>query len=171
MPTREREQRVMIETEPDGKTPTADGLVEHAAQSQAVDIACLHAKANDPPAELVHDDQYPVSFQENRLRPKQVQAPETILRVAQEREPRQDDVAPADAEEAAEKARHARSLSISAPKVLASCCAILGQPKRGLRCLSPTMAWISSRAGPLGPGAPPLRGLNSKRYLCCLSAA
>jgi hypothetical protein len=78
----------MIETEPDGKTPTADGLVEHAAQSQAVDIACLHAKANDPPAELVHDDQYPVSFQENRLRPKQVQAPETILRVAQEREPR-----------------------------------------------------------------------------------
>src|ERR1035438_4310123 len=41
---------------------------------------------------------------------------------------------------------------MSIPKVLAPCCAIFGQPKRGLRRLSSQMAWISSGEGPFGPG-------------------
>jgi len=44
-----------------------------------------------PPVEgckLIHDDQNPVTPQEDRFGPEQVQAPETVFGMTQEREPR-----------------------------------------------------------------------------------
>src|ERR1019366_8589269 len=44
------------------------------------------------------------------------------------------------------------SLLISMPKACASCCAMRGQPTRGLRRLISTIASMSSFDGPFGPG-------------------
>jgi len=38
------------------------------------------------------------------------------------------------------------------PNVCAMMCAIRGQPNRGLRYLSSTIAWMSASLGPFGPG-------------------
>src|SRR5712692_7569902 len=43
-------------------------------------------------------------------------------------------------------------LSMSTPNVSEMMRAILGQPNRGLRDLSSTMAWMSAALGPFGPG-------------------
>jgi hypothetical protein len=41
---------------------------------------------------------------------------------------------------------------MSTPKVCEMMRAIRGQPNRGLRDLSSTMAWMSASLGPFGPG-------------------
>ncbi len=41
---------------------------------------------------------------------------------------------------------------MSTPNVSEMMRAILGQPNRGLRDLSSTMAWMSAALGPFGPG-------------------
>ncbi len=61
--------------------------MEHPAESDAIDCSGLHAKANDPAGELIHNDQDPMSAQRRRLAAKQVHAPETVFRVAQESQP------------------------------------------------------------------------------------
>ena len=57
-------------------------------------------------------------------------------------------------------------LSMSTPNVCAMMRAIRGQPNRGLRDLSSTMAWMSASPGPFGPGVL-WHGVdeNSRRYL------
>jgi hypothetical protein len=86
------EQRIMIGTEPRGQTLAGDGLVEHAAERWTVDGHGLHPKADDPAGKVIHDDQNPVTPQQDRFGPEQVQAPETVLGMTQEREPRRSDV-------------------------------------------------------------------------------
>ena len=43
-------------------------------------------------------------------------------------------------------------LSMSTPNVCEMMHAVRGQPNRGLRELSSTMAWMSASPGPFGPG-------------------
>ncbi len=88
LPAVEMEQRIMIGTEPRGRSLPGDGLVEHPAERWPVDCRGLHAKADDPAGKLIHDDQNPVTPQQDRFGPEQVQAPETVLGMTQEREPR-----------------------------------------------------------------------------------
>ena len=64
------------------------GLVEHSAKSGAVDRAGVQAEPNDATSVLIHDDQNPVSPQHCRFAAKQVYAPETVLKVAEESQPR-----------------------------------------------------------------------------------
>ena len=53
-----------------------------------------------------------------------------------------------------------------APNVREMMRAIRGQPNRGLRDLSSTMAWISASLGPFGPGCfGHSLDENSRRYL------
>src|ERR1039457_5104368 len=92
LPAVEPEERIMISTEPRGQTLPGDGLVEHAAERGTVDCHGLHAKADDPPAKLIHDDQNPVPPQQDRFEPEQIQAPETVLGMTQERKPRRSEV-------------------------------------------------------------------------------
>ena len=48
----------------------------------------MDAEANDPPRILIHDDQDPVGPQRCRLAAEQINTPETVFYVAQERQPR-----------------------------------------------------------------------------------
>jgi len=57
-------------------------FVEHAAEGDTIDIASVDAKTDDAPSELVHDDEHPVALQENGSTPKQINAPETVLRMS-----------------------------------------------------------------------------------------
>ena len=47
----------------------------------------MDAKADDPPRVLVHHYQHPMASQDRRLAPEQVDAPQAILRMPQERQP------------------------------------------------------------------------------------
>ncbi len=67
---------------------TGNGLVEHASQRDTIDIASLHTEADDPPRELVHDDNDPVGLQQNGLAPKQIDASKAVLHVTDEGQPR-----------------------------------------------------------------------------------
>jgi hypothetical protein len=87
LPAVEPEQRIMIGTEPRGQTLLGDGLVEHAAERLTIDGNGLHTKADNPAGKLVQDDQNPVTPQQYRFGPEQVQAPETVFGMTQEREP------------------------------------------------------------------------------------
>src|ERR1035441_7792945 len=78
----------MIGTEPRGQTLPADGPVEHTAERWTVDGQGLHTKADDPAGKLIQNDQNPVTPQQDRFSPEQVQAPETAFSMTQEREPR-----------------------------------------------------------------------------------
>ncbi len=64
-----------------------DSLVEHATKGNTVDIASVDAKADDAPTELIHDNEHPVALQKNGFTPKQVNAPEAVLRVPDEGQP------------------------------------------------------------------------------------
>ena len=66
----------------------SNGVVEHSAKGDAVDRTSMQAKPNDPTSALIHDDQYPVSPQHCRFAAKEVQAPETVLQVTEESQPR-----------------------------------------------------------------------------------
>ncbi len=48
----------------------------------------MHSEADDPPRELIHNDENPVRLQGDGLTAKQIDAPETILCVTDERQPR-----------------------------------------------------------------------------------
>ena len=48
----------------------------------------MHAKANDAPCELVHDQEHPVGLEQNGLATKQIHAPEAVLRVPDKCKPR-----------------------------------------------------------------------------------
>ena len=72
---------LMIGTEPRGQTLAGDGMVEHAAERWPIDGNGLHPKTDDPASKLIHDDQNPVTPQQDRFGPEQVQAPE-MLRAA-----------------------------------------------------------------------------------------
>ena len=62
--------------------------------------------------------------------------------------------------------RYTTFLSMLAPNVRAMMRAIRGQPNRGFRDLSSTMAWISASLGPFGPGFfGHSLDENSRRYL------
>ena len=63
-------------------------MVEHPAKGATVDCAAMPAKPNDPARILIHDDQYPVSPQHCRFAAKEVRAPETVLQVTNESQPR-----------------------------------------------------------------------------------
>jgi len=64
--------------EPRGQILPGDGLVEHAAERWTVDCKGLYPKADDPAGKPIHDDQNPVTPQQDRFRPEQVQVRETM---------------------------------------------------------------------------------------------
>jgi hypothetical protein len=92
-----------------------------------------------------------VTPEQDRFGPEQVQAPETVLGVPQEREPRRTVLLAVGSIVCSQNAADHILVQVG-PKGLARCCAIFGQPKRGLRRLSSQMARINSGEGPFGPG-------------------
>ena len=66
----------------------SNSAVEHATECDAIDRARMDAEPNDPARVLIHDDQDPVSPQRGRLAAEQIDTPEAVFHVAQERQPR-----------------------------------------------------------------------------------
>ena len=63
----------------------SNGVVEHPTESDTIDRARMDAEPNDPARVLIHDDQDPVSPQRGRLAAEQIDTPEAVFHVAQER--------------------------------------------------------------------------------------
>ena len=78
------EQRIVVKAEPDGQALAGNGLAEHATESRTIDGDCLHPKTHNPAGKLIHDDEDPVRFEQDRFRPEQVHAPETVLGMPKE---------------------------------------------------------------------------------------
>ena len=57
-------------------------------RQSTIDRAGVQAKPNDPTSVLIHDDQNPVSAQYCRFAAKEVHAPQTVLQVTEESQPR-----------------------------------------------------------------------------------
>jgi hypothetical protein len=85
-PLKELKERVVVETEALGRSTSSHGFIEHSAECGSIDGDGLDSKPDDASRILVHH-QNPMSFQSDRFSPKQVQAPETILGVAQNCKP------------------------------------------------------------------------------------
>jgi hypothetical protein len=65
-----------------------NGGVEHAAEVGAGDGAAVHADADEATRELVHDHEHPVAPEHDGLASKEVDAPQAVSRVSDERQPR-----------------------------------------------------------------------------------
>ena len=61
--------------------------IEHPAQPDAINDAAMHAKADDATRALIHHDEHPVCAQHGRLASKQIETPQTVLRVTEDCEP------------------------------------------------------------------------------------
>ena len=81
------EQRIVIRTEMSRRAPTVNGGVEHSAEAGAIDHAAVDAESDDATRELVHDHEHPVALEHDGLTAKEVDAPETVGRVSDERQP------------------------------------------------------------------------------------
>ena len=80
-------QRVVVGAEARRTRAPSNRMVEHTAQGPAIHGSSMDAKADDPPRALVHHDQHPMASQDRRLAPEQVDAPQAIFRMPQERQP------------------------------------------------------------------------------------
>src|SRR5580693_4041557 len=62
--------------------------VEHATQPHAIHGTAVYAEAHDTTRELVHHHEHPVCAQDGRFAAKQIDAPQTVLRVPEDGEPK-----------------------------------------------------------------------------------
>src|SRR5215471_2371476 len=81
-------QRVVIGAEIFRQTCTSYRLLEHPRERQAIDDSALDPESNDPACVLVHDNQHPICLQGDRFTAEQVEAPQTVLHMTDERQPR-----------------------------------------------------------------------------------
>ena len=88
LPLRESEERIIVTAEIDRRSHARNRLGEHPAKCNAINSADLNTKADDPPRVLIHHHHHPMGPQRNGLTPKQVDAPQTVLHVADQRQPR-----------------------------------------------------------------------------------
>jgi hypothetical protein len=65
----------------------ANGSVEHAAECDPIDRACMDAEPDDPARVLIHNDEDPVGAQRGRLAAEQIHTPEAVFHVAEESQP------------------------------------------------------------------------------------
>ena len=86
-PLKELKERIVVETEASGSCVSGGGFTEHSAERRSVDGDRLDSEANNPSRILVHHHQDPMSLEADRFRPEQIQTPETILGMTQQRKP------------------------------------------------------------------------------------
>ena len=87
LPLVEPIQRIMIRAEIFRRGLASSRSIEHPAQPHAIHDAAMHAKAHDATRALVHHDEHPVCAQDGRFASKQIETPQTVLRVTEDREP------------------------------------------------------------------------------------
>ncbi len=77
----------MIGAEIFRRTFTSNRLLEHPAECQTIDNSALDPEPDDSTRVLVHNDQNPISLQADRFTSEQVEAPQTVLHMTDERQP------------------------------------------------------------------------------------
>ena len=88
LPAMKVEERVVITAEALRQCRYAgDHLIEHAAERRTIDYPGLHSEADDAASELIHDDHYPMALEDQRFTTKEIDTPEAVLGVSEEREP------------------------------------------------------------------------------------
>jgi hypothetical protein len=65
----------------------SDSAVKHATECDTINRAGMDTEPYDPARILIHDNQDSVATQRRRLAPEQIQTPDAVFRVAEEREP------------------------------------------------------------------------------------
>src|SRR5262247_1622274 len=84
-PTVRLEPRIMIGAEMSRCPPPMDGCVEQAADVSDCDRPAVHADADEATRALVHDHEHPVGPEHDGLAAKEVDAPQAISGVPDER--------------------------------------------------------------------------------------
>jgi hypothetical protein len=87
LPLVEPIQRVMVRADIDWRGVATRRSIEHSAERDTVDHAAMDAEAHNATRVVVHHDEHPMRPQDRRFAPKQVEAPQTVLRVTEDREP------------------------------------------------------------------------------------
>jgi hypothetical protein len=87
LPLVESIQRIMIRAEIFGQALSANRSMEHPAERHPIDDAAVDAKPNHATRTLVHHDENPMCSQCGGFASEQIATPQTILRVAEKREP------------------------------------------------------------------------------------
>src|SRR5450631_652988 len=64
------------------------GVVKHSTDRHAVDVSRSHAEADDPACQEIHDGHDPVAIEHDGFASKEIDAPQAVLHVSDEREPR-----------------------------------------------------------------------------------
>ena len=77
----------MVQAQPHRQALTSNGLVKHPAEGHAVDRHRLHTKTDNPAGALIHHHQNPMGFELDGLNPEQVQTPQAVRGLPQQREP------------------------------------------------------------------------------------
>ena len=159
------ENRIVIRTEMSGNALPVNGRVKHPADVGPGDGAAMNAGANEAARELIHDDEYPVAAEHDRLAANEIHAPEAVGRMADERQPGGSRASRRRAIGFGQHAVHDVLVGVDPERLRDDACD-RGQPNRGLRDLSSTMARMTPSSGPFGPGFFG-QGLeeNSSRYL------
>ena len=83
----ESEQRIVVGTEMLRERLAGYCLVEHATDRHAIDVRRLDAEANDAAREMIHHNHNPVALKRNRFTSEQIDSPQAVLHLADEREP------------------------------------------------------------------------------------
>src|SRR5450631_1047411 len=83
----ESEQRIVVGTEMLRERLAGYCLVEHATDRHAVEVCRLDTEANDAAREVIHHQHDPVALKHNRFTSEQIDTPQAVLHVSDEREP------------------------------------------------------------------------------------
>ena len=79
-------QRIVIGAEIFRQSFPSNRSIEHPAQRQPIHNVAPNANPHNPTRELVHHEQKPMRSQGSGLASKQIQAPQTVLHVAEKSE-------------------------------------------------------------------------------------
>ena len=64
----ESKQRVMVGTDATRQRLVGDGLVKHAADTDAIDVSPVNTEADDTASENIHHQHHPMAAQDDRLK-------------------------------------------------------------------------------------------------------
>src|ERR1700687_202488 len=86
-PAMESEQRIVVGTQMLRERLAGYCLVEHATDRHAIDVRRLDTEANDAAREVIHHNHDPIALEHNGFTSEQIDTPQAVLHVSDEREP------------------------------------------------------------------------------------
>jgi hypothetical protein len=88
LPLVEPIQGIMVRADVCRRGLASSRSIEHPAQPEAIHVAAMHAKADDATCALIHHYENPMRAEHGRFATKQVETPQSVLRMTEDGEPR-----------------------------------------------------------------------------------